>query len=622
MAALLAAARALSLNPGVYLFKDARGRVLYVGKAKALKKRVLQYFDTSREASRGRQSARLDPPKQEMMTRAVGIETITTATEAEALVLEATFIQKHDPPYNVRLADDSSYLYVRISNEPYPAVSLTRRVLPDGAWYRGPYPSSRAIRQTLKEARKLFGWCAYPNPDASKGPARTAAQSAAGRRACFAYHLGLCPGICVRALSLEEYQQNIERLKRFLDGDTAAALRTLRTRMDHLSQTQAYERAARIRDAMRAIEQATIPQDVVTPREESLDVIGLARHGTHASAAVMHVRHGRVISTQVFPLLHPPDDPTEEILRGFTIQYYRSAQDIPPTVLLPKAITDAPAIAEWLSKETRRRVRLGTAERGWKRNLRDIAAMNADDALKKSLTELTSPANVTTALNDLAKALHLPEPPHRIETFDISNIQGTLATASMIVFVDGKSAPSQYRKFRIASQHTPNDVGMMREVLTRRFKRTGKESGKEWPLPGLILLDGGKPQLNAGAAVLASLNVSVPLAAIAKREEELFLPKRPSPIVLPRTSPALYLIQRMRDEAHRFTITYHRLLRKKRMTRSVLEDIPGVGPATRKKLLRAFGSVAGIRAASKEELANVLGSTHRGDIVHRFLYKE
>jgi excinuclease ABC subunit C len=595
---LRASVQTLSVKPGVYLLKDARGRVLYVGKAKSLRKRVLQYFDP----------ARLPPAKREMMGHVHQVDTVVTQTEPEALALEATLIPQHEPPYNVRLVDDSSYLYVKITNEPYPKVMLTRRVLPDDAWYRGPFPSTRSIRQTLKEARKLFPWCAYPNPEAPHP------------RPCFAYHIGLCPGICVRALSLEDYQQNIERLKRFLDGDTKETLQSLRERMDALSRAQRYEQAGRVRDAIRAIEQTMTPQNVVTPRRESADVLGIARRGTHAAAAVLQVRHGRVIGTQIFPLLHPLDEPTPVVLRGFLLQYYRHARGEVPAIVLPPGIHDAQAIAAWLRTQQGTRSALVTARRGWKRTLMTLATTNAEEALTTSLTELTSPANLKKALDDLAGALHLPSPLTRIEAYDISNIQGTLATASMVVFVQGKPAPSEYRKFQIVSRDTPNDVGMMEEVLRRRFKHHGSRQGRgRWPLPDLILLDGGKGQLSAGRRILEELELECPIAALAKREEELSLPGKAEPLRLPRTSPALYLIQRLRDEAHRFTLGYHRLLRKKRMTRSLLEEIPGVGDATRKKLLRAFGSLAAITAASRKDLERVLGSRKQGETIHAFL---
>lgn len=623
--------RALPKQPGVYLFKDAHGRVLYVGKARSLKHRVSQYV----------MPRRLEPGKRDLATRATDVETILTQNEAEALALEATLIQRHEPPYNVRLVDDSSYLYVKITKETYPKVQFVRRVDPDGAWYRGPFPTASAIRTTLREARKLFPWCTAKNPGDPNG------------EPCFGYHLGLCPGMCAGKISVQEYQQHIEALKRFLDGDIRDAIATLRIRMTDASTRQHYERAAKLRDAIRSIETATTPQHVVTPRRESLDALGIARSHTHAAVTVLTIRHGRVVGRHMFPLLTPLDESLGSVLRGFLLSYYPRVAQGPTDILLPELIEDAALF----SHVTHRPLRLSVPRRGWKRRLLELARTNADEALRRSTAELESPAALEQALRELQEALHLPYLPHRIEAYDISNIQGTLPTASLVVFRDGKPARREYRKFRITIGEQPHDVAMMREVLQRRFTRHVRVSGvgyrvsanralrsslhptpdsrhppqSDWPLPDLLLLDGGKPQLGAGISVLKELNLHIPVAALAKREEELFVPVRRESveagtrgrasrsrarshartltrsIMLSHASPALFLLQRMRDEAHRFTLGYHQLLRKKRMTRSLLDDIPGVGDITRKKLLRTFGSLHAIRSASLEDLANVTG---------------
>ncbi|TSC64327.1 MAG: excinuclease ABC subunit C [Parcubacteria group bacterium Gr01-1014_106] len=579
--------RALPKHPGVYLFKDAHGRVLYVGKAGSLKHRVSHYV----------MPGRLEPGKRDLAKRATDVETILTQNEAEALVLEATLIQRHDPPYNVRLVDDSSYLYVKITRETYPKVQFVRRADPDGAWYRGPFPTASAIRTTLREARKLFPWCTAKNPGDQDG------------EPCFGHHLGLCPGICAGKISVQEYQQHIEALKRFLDGDIRDAIATLRARMTDASMRQHYERAAKLRDAMRAIETATTPQHVVTPRQESLDALGIARSHTHAAVAVLAIRHGRVIGRHIFPLLTPPDESVSSILRGFLLSYYPRAADGPPDILLPEPVEDAALF----SQVAHRPLRIATPTRGWKRRLLELARTNAEEALRRSTAELESPAALERALRELQETLHLPYPPRRIEAYDISNIQGTLPTASLVVFRDGKPARREYRKFRITLEEQPNDVAMMREVLQRRLGKHagGKNPTSDWPLPDVLLLDGGKPQLGAGRVVLQKLQLSIPIAALAKREEELFVPGKEGErfhlIRLSHASPALFLLQRIRDEAHRFTLGYHQLLRKKRMTRSLLDDIPGIGDATRKKLLRAFGSVRALRSASPEELTKVVG---------------
>lgn len=588
----------LPRRPGVYLFKNAAGHVLYVGKAKNLKSRVAHYLVPSRT----------EPAKHSLMRAATDVETLVCNTEVEALALEATLIQRHAPPYNVRLVDDASYLYVRISKQTYPQVELVRRVRADGAWYRGPYPVASAIRSTLKTARKLFPWCAFNNPADALG------------RACFAYHLGLCPGICMGQVSLEEYQRGIEGLKRFLDGDVRDALLVLKAQMAEASKQRLYERAAKARDAIAAIQQATTPQHVATPRRESLDALGVARRGTHAVVTILSVRHGRVIGVRAFPLAVLGGESSAAILRSFLLSYASRAAGGAKALLLPERVEDAALLQPNVS----------VPQRGWKRRLLELARANAEEALSLAAAELESPAALAAALKALAHSLRLSSPPHRIEAYDISNIQGTLATGSMVVFTDGKPARSAYRKFKVTMPEKPDDVAMMKEVLRRRFgrhaQRASGEAGKrgsdglphspahpltrssEWPLPDLLLLDGGKGQLNAGRAVLKELDLTIPVAALAKRQEELFVPGQKKPIVLPRSSEALYLLQRMRDEAHRFTLGYHQLLRKKRMTRSILDEIPGVGEGTRKKLLRAFGSLRGIRATPREELANVVGS--------------
>lgn len=568
--------------PGVYMFKDASGHVLYVGKANQLRVRLLQYFDSNR----------LEPAKKEMVAKAASIDTIVVSNETEALALEATLIREHRPPFNIRLVDDSSYLYIKITDETYPKVELTRKVLPDGAWYRGPYPNARAVRQTLKEARRIFPWCAYDKPSG---------------KLCFAYHIGLCPGICAGKISLEEYQMNFSRLKKFLDGDTEAVISSLKKRMAEQSGSQNYEQAAKSRDSIKAVERTMIAQNVISTRDESADVFGISSRDGHGAIALLKLRHGKIISRQIFSLLIPKQLPEQEIMREFLGQYYRSTTEKAEEILLPSA-----------------------PHRGWKKALINMANLNANEALARSETEMQSPANLQKGLNEIAAALHLRNIPKRIECFDISNIQGKLATASMIVFTDGKPDRSQYRKFGVISEEGPNDVLMMRETLTRRLKRISNQiqnsnSSKEnWPEPDLIILDGGKPQLNAGKKVLNELNLNIPIAALAKREEELFSLARNDKFIsarLPRTSGGFYLLQRIRDEAHRFTISYHRLLRDKRMTKSLLEEIPGVGPITRKKLLRTFGSVRGIREATLEEIEKVAGTRKKAEIISAFLLK-
>lgn len=645
----------LPRRPGVYVFKDTRGNVLYVGKAKSLKSRVANYLAPAEGGT-----------AQFLLAKeATDVETLVTNTETEALALEATLIQKHEPPYNIRLVDDSSYLYVRISRDTYPRVELVRRVRADDAWYRGPYPQATAIRRTLKEARRLFPWCEYGGPATGHRPQAIGtsdqgpipkAQGLRPKAPCYAYHLGLCQGICVGRISLEEYQRSIHGLKRFLDGDIGDALASLKKQMADASEQHKYEQAAKARDAIAAIQQATTPQHVATPRRESLDALDVARFGTRAVVTLLSVRHGRVVGTRTFPLTAPSGESSAAVLRSFLLSYALRAAGGATELILPERVEDAELLQPNVS----------VPQRGWKRRLLELARANAEEALAQATAELESPAALQVALKSLARVLHLGSPPHRIEAYDISNIQGTLATGSMVVFLGGLPKRNAYKKFKIVTKETPDDVGMMKEVLRRRLRGHGpwdigqgqrrvkrartKAQGptpntQEWPLPNLILLDGGKGQLNAGTAILRELKIGIPVAALAKphsvppsggtprgrphvakaspldpelavegrgrREdagsEKLYVPGQTRPIVLPLSSPALYLLQRIRDEAHRFTLGYHQLLRKKRMTRSILEEIPGVGDVTRKKLLRTFGSLRGIRTASREELAKVVG---------------
>lgn len=560
---------ALPTDPGVYKFTNKQGKPLYIGKANNLRSRVRSYLSLKN----------LEPAKREMIRRATDIDVTVVRNEQEALALEASLIRKHKPTYNIRFVDDSSYYYIKITNNRFPTVQLVRTVQQDGAWYRGPFPSSRAVKSTLKTARKFFPWCQYADPSTSKG------------QPCFAYHIRLCPGICIGAISEQEYRLHMKRLAKFLDGKVYHVRAELKKRMTKLSSQQKYEQAGALRDQIRAIERTMAPQSVVTTKKESADVIGMFTQGTRSAVAVTSVRDGCVTNTVVFYLIHPATEQQETILREFIAQYTDRSPLPSLRFILPFNI-----------QQVRRNVAISVPMRGWKRELIDIAKANAKTALERNAAELETSANIRTALIGLARVMGLRKPPKHIEAYDISAIQGTLATASRIVFKNGKPAPSQYRKFKIKKQESRDDTRMMEEVLERRLRNASSET-----LPDLILLDGGKGQLGAGLRALRATNLSIPIAALAKQNEELFLPRRRDPISLPLSSPTLYLLQRIRDEAHRFTVSYHRLLRKKRMTRSVLEDIPGIGPVTRKRLLRTFGSLQGIRSASKEDIEKVVG---------------
>jgi excinuclease ABC subunit C len=568
-------------TPGVYQFKDAAGKILYVGKAKLLRSRVRSYFQPG---------ATLDEAKQQMVKKVATIETISTDTEHEALVLEANLIQQHQPPYNVILRDDKYYLFIKITREDWPRVFLTRRLHKDGARYFGPYSSAQSVRATLKLLRRIF-------------PHRTEKELAHDMilpHPLFRTGEGLLQDSLNDAAA---YQKNIEAIIRFLKGDREAIMQTLREGMEKAAAQHSFEQAALFRDQFQAVARLDEQQKVYLPNRENLDVISLARDASRSAANVFSIRRGKLLQKNTFLLRHRASTNSTDTLRQFILQYYRVAQDIPPLILIPETLEDSDALAQWINTENP--PQLITAHRGVKRQLIEMGELNARQLLERDAIELLTTKRAKDAVRQLAESLGLGDRMlHRIETYDISNIQGKLATGSMVVFIDGKPEPKQYKKFRIRLGETPNDFAMLQEVLARRFA----QRNEEWPKPDLIMIDGGKGQLSAGLQVLEQLKVTIPTIALAKQEEEIFLPGRADSLRLPHDSEALYLIQRMRDEAHRFTITYHRTLRSKRQQESRLDDIPGIGPKTRQRLLRHFGSLQAVRNATDEELAKVIGS--------------
>lgn len=558
-------------KPGIYLFKDAQGNILYVGKAKKLTARVRSYF---------RESANLDPAKQPMVPHIRNIETITTDTEVEALILEANLIRQHQPPYNVVLRDDKYYLFIKITTpEEFPRVFPVRRVKRDGARYFGPYSSAQSVRSTLRLLRRLF-----PHREEKKSP----------REKIFPHPLFTTPE--------NDYPQNIQNIIRFLSGKRNEIMQTLRAGMQQAAREHHYERAATFRDQLQAIERLEGTQKVFLPRQETFDVVSLARTSGKSAANVLQIRAGKLLGKQTFLLQHRAQTSVADTLRQFILQYYSVAQDIPKNILIPELLNDQETLARWIDAE--HPPAFSVPERGQKKQLLIMGESNAAQLLTQAEANVQTDPRVKQALAQLAQAIGLGKKLlKRIETYDISNIQGQLATASMIVFADGKPQRSQYRKFKIKITGQPNDFAMLQETLARRF--SGRH--ENWKTPDLIMIDGGKGQLSAAKKILDELFVRASVIALAKREEEIFKPNQKDPIRLPYDSDALYLIQRMRDEAHRFTISYHRLLRSKRSTRSMLDDIPGIGPKTKKQLLRHFRSVKNLRAAAPQELEKVIG---------------
>lgn len=601
----------LPAAPGVYLFKNAAGNVLYVGKAKSLRSRVRSYFRLPRTKKlptthyQLQTNQALGPAKQQMIPRIADIEIITTDTETEALILEANLIRRHQPPYNVVLRDDKYYLFIKITtSEVYPRVYPVRRIGRDKkARYLGPYSSAAAVRQTLRLLRRIF-----PHRAEKDDPREKIFPHPLFARSAKSAHRSLGEG----GLPRSTYEQNIANVIRFLKGDRDEITNTLRTGMHTAAARRQFEQAAIFRDQLRAIERLEGAQKVHLPRRESFDVISL-KPG-RAAANVFAVRQGKLINKSTFLLTHRATTAPADILRQFLLQYYLVAQDIPPHVFIPTHLSDEETITAWLQRQHQSRgmenhLTFTVPRRGLKKQLLIMGETNARQLLTQEEAMLTTAAAARSTAARLAQVLAAPTPLHRIETYDISNLQGQLATGAMVVFTHGRPDKAQYRKFRLQLS-APDDYAMLQQVLRRRFTHLSAARGhkdRPWPKPDLILIDGGKGQLNATRLALRELSLDIPLAALAKREEELFVPGRPTPIRLNPSDPALHLLQRMRDEAHRFTLTYHRLLRQKRATRSLLDEISGIGPKRKQQLLAAFGSLKAIRAATEAELTAAIG---------------
>ena len=585
---------ALEPAPGVYLMKDAQGNVIYVGKAASLRARVRSYF--------GSRSG-MDAKTRELVEHIADFEVIRTDTETEALILENELIKRYRPRYNILLRDDKTYPFIRITNEPYPRVIATRRLVQDGSRYFGPYPSAGAVHRTLELLKRLF-------------PYRACDIEITGNasRPCLYYHIGRCAGPCIGAVSQQEYQQIIEHVVCFLEGKGDDLLPALRAQMEEAAERLDFEQAARLRDEIRAIEHVLQHQKIVTGRNESFDVLAVAQGaGGDACVQVSTVRNGKLLGSESYMMAGARvDDTPSTILTSFVTQFYQQAVQIPPEIVLQYPVDDEAMIVAWLTERRGSTVKLTVPKRGLRRELVEMTQKSAQQNLEQHRVRwLNDEQRTTMALSELADALGLDRLPRRIECFDVSNLHGTNAVASMVVFEQAKPKKSDYRRFQIKSVEGPNDFAMLQEAIRRRYRRAlNEEQTESWrSLPDLIIVDGGKGQLNAACEVLRELGLNLAIAALAKEHEELFLPDRPDPILLPRDSQALYLVQRIRDEAHRFAITFHRKRRTKSTIASVLDEIPGIGPRRRRALLREFGSVEGIRQASVEEIANVPGMT-------------
>ena len=572
--------KTLSDSPGVYLMKDSRGKIIYVGKARVLKNRVRQYFQAGKN-----HGAKV----KAMIAKISDFETIITATEVEALILECNLIKKHRPRYNISLKDDKSYPYLRLTAEDFPRIILTRRVIHDGSRYFGPYTSGLAVKESLALLKKIF-------------PLRTCKTFA--KRPCLEYHIKRCFAPCANKISHEDYMQFVKSAEKFLEGRTAQVERELTTQMNDAADNLNFEQAARLRDILLAIKKVTEKQKIITDTGD-VDAIGLARLESEICAQIFFIRDGKVTGRESFLLNGAADESDAQAVMEFIKQYQSRAQISAAEILLPVTLPDddLKILSEWLA------VKLIEPKRGVKRSLVEMANQNAEKFLaEESARRQLKNAQTIGALKELKKFLNLPRLPRRMECFDISHIQGAETVASMVVFEDGAPDKKSYRRFKIHSaEGKPDDFLSMREVTSRRYNTTDN-------LPDLIVIDGGLGQLSSALEIIRGAGHSVPVVGLAKQFELIFVEGSSIPVELPRDSQALKLMQRIRDEAHRFAITYHRKLRRKRNLKSELDNVAGIGQKRRTELFKNFGTLAKIKAATVEELSAVPSMTHAAAI--------
>ncbi|MQF81122.1 MAG: excinuclease ABC subunit UvrC [SAR202 cluster bacterium] len=589
---------AVPLEPGVYLHRDASGKVLYVGKSASLRDRLRSYFGSKKN---------LDPKSVELVSRIDDFEYIVTASEQEALLLENSLIKEHKPKYNIRLKDDKTYPYIKVDlAEDFPRIYVTRRTANDGARYFGPFASAGSVRKTLDLLKRLF-------------PYRSCTKTITGNdsRPCLEYHIKRCVAPCTGYASRNDYSEVIAQVVMFLEGNTKEIVSDLKTTMLEASDNLEFERAGALRDRLKAIEKVYEGQNVVGLGREELDVIGAAYGGEEAWVEIFFIRQGKLIGRDHFTMSGTREEDGQEILARFIEQFYSSASHVPRKILVPESITDKEVVAGWLETKRKGPVEINVPQRGAKRRLIEMVTTNAAQGLEQlKLKWISDSTRMETAMSELQEELNLPRSPKRIECYDVSHIQGTNTVASMSVFQDGKPLSSNYRRFKIKSHDGNDDFASMREVLSRRFKRLknardgGEENASFAAAPDLVLIDGGKGQLSSAVEVMLHLGLQdIQLASIAKREEEIFLPDAAEPVIMPKNSQGLFLLQRARDEAHRFAVTFHRNLRGKSSVKSALDLVPGIGPKRRKMLIRSFGSVKGIREASEDQLAAAPGMT-------------
>ena len=602
--------KSLPAKPGCYIYKDAAGEVLYVGKALVLRNRVRSYFQSST-----RHGARID----RLVRKVCDMEWIVVDSEIEALVLECNLIKQHRPPYNVRMRDDKSYPYIVITNEKFPRVLFTRKVRKDGGKYFGPHTSAWSVRDTLTLLHKVF-------------PLIPCGKQWSGRneqRPCLYFHIGQCLGPCAGLADRKEYQGVLKQVEAFLSGKGESLVDKIRADMQVASDALDFEKAVRLRNQLTAIENVMTRQKVLSQDRVDQDVIAVVKDERGAAIQMLYIRGGKLIGQRQFMLANAMDAPPSEAVGEFVKQYYADSPEVPREILLPVEIEERNIVETWLRGKRGSAVTVGVPQGGEKLRLVEMAATNAEQALAAVSTEIQQKEVwAEQAITQLQEGLDLPNPPLRLECYDISNIQGTAPVGSMVVVENGEAAKSEYRRFKIRYHpESPNDFAMMNEVLLRRLRSYIDGDEKFTKMADLIVIDGGKGQLSAALKARDDLGLTVPMVGLAKKMELIFVPEKvcsPEPLVslapserhqtdaytyrileLPLASPGLMLLRKLRDEAHRFAITYHRKVRDKRFSGSALEEIPGIGPRRKRLLLRTFGSLEGIRRASQEELASV-----------------
>ncbi len=582
--------RGLPPTPGVYIFKDAEGNIIYVGKAANLRHRASSYFG----------AGPLTPKIRRMVSRVADLEYFVTASEQEALILELNLIKQHHPRYNVRLKDDKTFPYLKINlDEDWPRVHITRTLKENGGRYFGPFASAKSIRQTLKLLKGVF-------------PFRSCTRQITGDdpRACLEYDIGHCLAPCIGKSSRAEYDEVIKQTILFLEGKQEKVVKQLENRMNQAAENMDFEKATRLRDQIQAVEAVVEGQRIAAKTRGEQDVIAFSAERDQAYVQVFFIRNSKLIGRESFVLQGTRYEAPSSIMSSFIQQFYASAPHIPPLLLLQHPVEDTATLESWLASKRGGGVKIQVPRRGNKKQLVDIVAKNAQQGFEQlKIKQLASPKALSAALNEVKEALNLPRLPDRIEGYDISDIRGMAAVGSMVVFDKGKPKSAHYRRFKIKSVAGADDYAMLAEVLKRRFKRADAASGTWAIMPDLVLIDGGKGQLSAAIKAMREMGADIPAAGLAKENEELFIPGRAKPIVLPPSSPGLQLLQRLRDEAHRFALGYHHRVRRKETFASVLDSVPGIGAKRKKALIRQFGSVKAIRQATVAELANVSGIT-------------